>query len=361
MRTSAIVFLLALVTGAVHGQSTKGRPSASKGSATESAPKFKAIWEPVNYGKDINLQALHFVSAEEGWVVGDKNTILHTASGGKTWEVQLGGDLESTERALSEVFFVDAKHGWARAAEKLFRTRDGGGTWEQVASKSGHWRKLTFVSPRIGFIIHADAIERTEDGGQTWKPIFKCTIDLLVGGLARKSACTFRDLAFPSTQFGYAIGTDNAGAGAGILARTQDGGQTWVATHPASLDGEGLKLRFWDDKSGIAMVRGKNLVTRDSGETWTPTVLSFHHGDTSLALAGQGFGVAALYQEIAYTTNAGRSFATRAFPIPTSALALHFPDAQHGYVIGDHGMVYRYRIVPIAYQVPGLIPAVSAP
>ena len=268
MRISAIVFCLTLVTGAVHGQSTKGRPSASKGSATESAPKFKAIWEPVNYGKDINLQAVHFVSADEGWVVGDKNTILHTANGGKTWEVQLGGDLESTERALSEVFFVDAKHGWARAAEKLFRTRDGGGTWEQVASKSGNWRKLTFVSPRIGFIIHADAIERTEDGGQTWKPIFKCTIDLLVGGLARKSACTFCDLAFPSTQFGYAIGTDNAGAGAGILARTQDGGQTWVATHPASLDREGVKLRFWDDKSGIAMVRGKNLVTRALISSW---------------------------------------------------------------------------------------------
>lgn len=71
--------------------------------------------------------------------------------------------------------------------------------------------------------------------------------------------------------------------------------------------------------------------------------------------------VSALYNEIAYSTTTGRSFAARAFPIPAHALALHFTDARNGYVIGDHGMVYGYRIVPVAYQVPGLMPAVAAP
>lgn len=40
----------------------------------------------------------------------------------------------------------------------------------------------------------------------------------------RTSAIVFRDLAFPSTEFGYAPGTDGAGAATGILARTQHGG-----------------------------------------------------------------------------------------------------------------------------------------
>ena len=72
-----------------------------------------------------------FVSAEEGWAVGDKNTILHTKDGAKTWEAQLGGDPESTDRALTEVFFLDAQHGWTRgAAEKLMRTSNGGASWE---------------------------------------------------------------------------------------------------------------------------------------------------------------------------------------------------------------------------------------
>jgi len=33
-------------------------------------PKFKAIWEPVNYPYDAELRDVSFVSADEGWVVG---------------------------------------------------------------------------------------------------------------------------------------------------------------------------------------------------------------------------------------------------------------------------------------------------
>lgn len=36
------------------------------------APEFKAIWEPVNFKKDIKLTGVWFVSAEQGWAVGDK-------------------------------------------------------------------------------------------------------------------------------------------------------------------------------------------------------------------------------------------------------------------------------------------------
>jgi hypothetical protein len=34
-----------------------------------------------------------------------------------------------------------------------------------------------------------------------------------------------------------------------------------------------------------------------------------------------------------------------------------FVDAQNGYLVGDHGMAYRYRIVPIEYNVAGMLGA----
>jgi hypothetical protein len=35
------------------------------------------------------------------------------------------------------------------------------------------------------------------------------------------------------------------------------------------------------------------------------------------------------------------------------------PAKDRGYVIGDHGMVYRYRIVPVEYNARGILPAPS--
>ena len=43
--------------------------------------------------------------------------------------------------------------------------------------------------------------------------------------------------------------------------------------------------------------------------------------------------------------------------VPANVNAVDFPDAQHGYLVGDHGMVYRYHIVPFAYSKKGTIAA----
>ena len=39
--------------------------------ATSSQPKFKAIWEPVNYKEDLALTDVFFASADVGWVTGE--------------------------------------------------------------------------------------------------------------------------------------------------------------------------------------------------------------------------------------------------------------------------------------------------
>src|SRR5258706_14968519 len=77
------------------------------------APKFKAIWEPVPFSKDIDLNAIACVGPEKCWVAGAKSTILLTTDGGKNWQTQLGGDPESTDDALTKLFFLDASNGWA--------------------------------------------------------------------------------------------------------------------------------------------------------------------------------------------------------------------------------------------------------
>lgn len=45
--------------------------------------------------------------------------------------------------------------------------------------------------------------------------------------------------------------------------------------------------------------------------------------------------------------------------LPARVRAVTFPDAEHGYLIGQHAMVFRYRIVPIDYSIPGMIGAMA--
>src|SRR6478735_617851 len=81
------------------------------------SPKYKAIWEPVNFKGDLRLLDVHFNDEQTGWVVGGATemsggVILFTKDAGVTWEVQYG-DPQSSDRAVSTVRFLDGTHGWA--------------------------------------------------------------------------------------------------------------------------------------------------------------------------------------------------------------------------------------------------------
>lgn len=352
----AVLFLTSIQ--AFEAQTPKKTPPSGAASATQ--PKFKAVWEPANYPKDINLLDVVFVSAEEGWAVGTKNTILHTKDGAKTWEVQLGGDLESSDPELREVFFLDAKHGWTRgAAEKLMRTTNGGASWEEVVGRlSQHELTLNFVSTQTGFTASQD-IKRTDDGGKTWKPVLPCAVNVQVDGLSRKLDCYFRaGLTFPSTTAGYAVGQLSSGKSGAVVARTKDGGATWTISAPENMEESGMKTFFWNENSGlVAMYSGKTLMTTDGGETWNGIVTPLGGEHAHYAMAGGQLGVIILYKQIAYSTNGSRTFSAREFPVPANVAAVTFPDAKHGYLVGEHGMIYRYHIVPADYTVKGMIPA----
>ena len=348
----AIVLLSSLTAQTKKAQAPKS-PAATSSKAGEK-PKFKAIWEPVNFKKDIELTDVAFVSALEGWVVGAKSTILHTKDGGKNWEVQMGGDADSADKVIDTVLFLDPTHGWGRGlSEKLLRTTDGS-TWQDVGKVSGHFLGMNFVAPDTGFVVHSQEILRTDDGGTTWKPIFQCAMDLQVNGLARKVPCSFKDLAFVG-QNGYGVG---AILKSGFVARTKDGGNSWSVSNPAQMEGAAMQVYFWEANTGLTtLYGGKTLLTTDGGETWTGIVTPFGGEGARYAMGAGKFGVIVGHNQIAYSLNSGHSYSARPFPVPAKPRAVTFPDAQHGYVVGDHGMVYRYVIVPVNYSVAGMIDA----
>jgi photosystem II stability/assembly factor-like uncharacterized protein len=356
--------VLAVVTATAQVPAPKS-PAQPAGAAA--APKFKAIWEPVPFDKDVSLNAVACAGPETCWAVGDKSTILFTTDGGTKWQVQLGGDPEATDDDLTKVFFLDAKNGWAMTARgKVLGTTDGS-TWAELSTLGGTSQGVWFVSPQNGLEFeNSDSTtqstqKRSTDGGKSWKPESRCSVDASVGGLPRKLHCRLLAAHFLSPTVGFAGGAAAIDIGTATFGRTTDAGQTWTMSVIAETKRRITAVTFWTEKDGIVVLdRGEEVYwTGDGGTTWTRSVTQrlwpSAHG------VGEGKIIVSIGEDggIAYSFNGGRNFTSRPFALPARANAVTFPDAQHGYVVGQHAMVFRYRIVPINYTRQGMIAAMA--
>jgi len=332
--------------------------------AQKEKPKFKAIWEPVNYPYDAELKDVFFVSAEEGWVTGHANSdageggfILHTTDGGQHWNVQLG-DPHSATRSFENVFFLDAKHGWATqwGGGALLRTRDGE-TWESV-STLGNPQTFTFATPDVGFYLDGEKIFRSQDGGHTWKHVFTCRTNIEVDGLAREVGCSFVSISFPSAQVGYASTSDLPNK-ASAIARTQDGGLTWnISRFLPDASAMDRGLTFTDENTGfLRTYEGKLFATADGGQTWRGIPVQVLNGP--IRFADRQVGWVARGRSVVYTSDGGKRWNSAEVRFPAEVFSSSFPTHDRGYVVGVHGMIYRYRIVPIEYTAKGMLPAAA--
>jgi photosystem II stability/assembly factor-like uncharacterized protein len=351
-------WIIALLVGGI--AASAGQLAAVPETSLTEKPKLKAVWERVSFNKDIALESVSFPSALEGWAVGAKSTIIHTSDSGKTWDVQLGGDPESNDLGFSEVFFLDARCGWVRGpGAQLMQTTDGGATWQEVDTMPEESSHLQFVSPETGFTIEGGAIYRTDDAGKTWAPVFQCSTEIFVEGASRTLECVFSDISFGSPSAGFAVAHfPDSGIETAAVASTTDGGETWTLSMPQVMRSRPIQVLFWSAGTGlVTLADNRAALTTDGGRTWNGTVAPLQGGATRLAVGGGALGVALHGTNAFYSTNGGRSFGSMPFAAAGVLKAVSFPDARHGYAVGEHGLVYRYEIVPGDYNASGLIAA----
>lgn len=117
-------------------------------------------WTQAAVSVSSDLTSVCFSSQYQGWAVGHDGVVLHTADGGTTWNKQFDG------RAATELlkrYYSANQQKDLRFNEEIKRLIDKG------ADKSllGVW----FENDNTGFIVGAfNLIFRTADGGKTWEP-----------------------------------------------------------------------------------------------------------------------------------------------------------------------------------------------
>jgi len=168
---------------------------------------------------EAKFKDVEFVNSSHGWVVGilypdtfSGGVILHTENGGDTWETQLADDSQlflqidivneqtawvtglgclyftndsgmswhvslvgnSRLSGMSTVEFLNATHGWTATSQILYKTTDGGQTWQNVTgwTFSDNPNEMHFLTEDDVWAIGFDGIYHSEDGAETWEQVF---------------------------------------------------------------------------------------------------------------------------------------------------------------------------------------------
>ncbi len=208
-----------------------------------------------------------------------------------------------------DVFFLDDHVGWAvnGGGGSVFKTIDGGETWELKFQTAYYLRNIEFLNENIGFLGTLDnKFYRSTDGGDTWdsitispNPPAVCGLDAVGSSTIYGCGAYFSaspnviksidsgvtweyidmsayatglvEILFINEQLGYVSGKSSTG---GIILKTEDGGVSWTEIYNSQTPGDYVwKLQLLENNTHIygsiqSEVSGRLLKSADSGNTW---------------------------------------------------------------------------------------------
>ncbi len=219
---------------------------------------------------------------------GGGNTIKSTNSGAN-WSFSVGGYFD-----LHSVYFINPSTGWVVGEEgAIEKTTDGGSTWNIYPPVTREiLREVVFPSPDTGYISgDSGVVLKTTNAGNNWFFLDSETRALLF------------DVFFLNNTTGYIAGgyTSGDSAGTAWIRKTSNGGDNWITLYYNPDGGWVYEIQFFDSNTGVVLFDIRIERTTDGGTTWVPIV-------------GGNNG---------------------------SGAAMHFPDSQTGYVVGNINQVFK--------------------
>jgi len=357
-----VVVVVAGVGFAVSRQRSVVEPSASaSAAASESEPPGpSASPSPQVTLPGDDVLDIGRIDARSGWayVLSPESSklgvpiLLMTDDVGATWR-----DATPPQQADFQpiIEFVDADHGWVLDADgPLWRTTDGGRSWQETAlptGRTGSSAAMSFVSASTGYLLlsaNSDkdpepwVLYRTEDGGAS---------------LQRVGAVTLPDepaLSGPLPMVAFSDPSSGVVAGWKVVLQTDDGGAHWsTVSLPATKGsaapryaGVSLLRAFGPQLVLLALIGGPTTpyeptayVSADAGRTWRPAYAWSAESATVWAIVdGQtwlDFTTAAGPMYMEATSDAGDKWTTStgAGPADRHIMAVSFVSSTDGWAI----------------------------
>ena len=342
-----IAAALAALTLAACGSSAPSGPTASRGSALDTAKYAWAVgycgtiiattdggshWSPQSSGTEFHLFGVCFADTRHGWAVGGAteptrtssgrsvSLVLATTDGGSHWVPQS----EAPGEPLGRVACADASHVWVTGGGQratILASSDGGRTWttQYTDDALSEIQEIAFADKLHGWAINriggwndsrAAELLATTDGGLHWQ------VQKTFPGTPIAWA-----IAFADTTHGWVIGglyADGQAGYGGQVWSTSDGGATWTRLPEPQGDIVELDAVTCSDREHVWIgATGREPVFRstDGGRTWLEATEGIGRTDVRALAFGDSSHGWALTQNgirIVATTDGGATWRRQA-------------------------------------------------
>jgi len=229
--------------------------------------------------RSIRHDDIYFVDSLIGWTVNSSGGIYKTTNGGSTWENTL-----ITNGYFRSIEFLNEKIGFAGTLNGLLlRTEDGGITWNEIQDRIPHTIEgicgLSHVGNNVygvGIWAYPAYFIKSEDQGITWS---YTDMSAYAYGLV--------DCHFLDENIGFASGIESGA----VILKTTDGGINWHEVHNTHRGIEYVwKMFFVTDSIAYSSIESFDaktsiLKTTDSGNSWIELEVS----PSGLDIQGIGF------------------------------------------------------------------------
>jgi photosystem II stability/assembly factor-like uncharacterized protein len=289
--------------------------------------------------EDAALHAVQFVDKAEGWAVGDDGVVWHTIDSGKVWERVPSG----VRASLRSVCFLNPYFGWIAGREELAEggsagvllcTQDGGATWKRVlANTLPGLNAVRFADEKTGYLLgdgsdqYPSGLFVTTDGGRNWQPIPGPRVPSWLAG-------------------DFSDGKGGALAGAWNRLGTIRNGKAFVVDMD-SLGGRNLCGVQLHGKTGVAVGQGGLVLTTDAaGSSWNfaelglPKNVGYDWDFRAVHGAGKQYWVVGRPGSVVlHSGDDGAHWEVQKTGQALPLNAVYFADEQHGWAVGELGLV----------------------
>ena len=304
------------------------------GSITSISANDAPIWESIDHpydDPDLRLRDVVFINRTHGWIVGitsegnSGGVILYTNNSGNSWQVQH----HDASQPFRQIAVVNSDTLWIAGRGMLVYTTNGGQQWHNstiIGSGTSGLLSVIFVNETHGWTSTKRDLYRTIDGGHSWENMSSWIID-----------DTVRNFHVYNSEM-WAIGFYG-------IYYSDDYGNTWTQL----FDRGGWSLSFVNEYEAWAVA--DNMVAHSfDGMSWysqslpRPSPLGGvyppYFSDILFLDRSNGW-IGGLETPIAYTPNGGWDWYDQGVAGGIRINSLEFLNRTHGWAVGSEGTILR--------------------